>query len=76
MAIAKKKAPKKEPAEKPQPLRCKCGKLGALVKLKGGWIVSCPDPLNCVGNFLTCRKSTEKAAIEEWNNLIRYGGEK
>lgn len=76
MAIAKKKSPKKKPPEKPIPLRCKCGKMGVPVKLKGGWIVSCPDPLNCVGNFLTYRKSTEIAAIEEWNNLIRYGGEK
>lgn len=71
MAIAK-KSRKKEPPEEILPVRCRCGKIGVPVKLKGGWIVSCPDPENCVGNFLTYRKSTEKAAIKEWNNIIRY----
>ena len=73
MAIAKKKSKKQDPEDKPRPLRCKCGLDPCIVKLKGGYVVSCPDPVNCVGNFLTYRKSTEKAAIEEWNNLIRYG---
>lgn len=66
---------KKDPKEKPVPLLCKCRREPAVVKLKGGYIVSCRDPVNCVGNFWTYRKSTEDAAIKAWNNLIRYGGE-
>ena len=61
--------------EKAIPLVCKCGKSPCVVKLKGGYIVSCKDPEKCTGNFWTYRKPTEDAAVKAWNDLIRYGGE-
>lgn len=56
MPVAKMRKKKDTPKEKPIPCRCKCGKVGIPVKLKGGWIVSCPDPENCSGNFMTLRE--------------------
>ena len=77
MPVAKRRSQKKEaPEEKPIPIRCRCGLDPIPVKIKGGgYIVSCRDPLNCVGNFITFRHTTEGAAIKEWNNLIRNRGE-
>jgi hypothetical protein len=64
---------KKKVEEKPVPIRCKCGLYPCIVKLKGGYVVSCRDPVNCVGNFMTYKKSTEDGAVLAWNDLIRYG---
>lgn len=68
------KAQKKK--EAPTPSLCRCGLEPCVVKVKGGYVVSCRDPVRCVGNFLTYRRSTVSKEIEEWNNLIIYGGEK
>ena len=68
--------PKKEPKEKPTPLRCPCGKLGALVSARGcGKMITCPEPMACVGNYRTPWFKTELQAINYWNDVtIKNGG--
>lgn len=56
--------------EKPVPVCCICGKQGVTVRSRAKKMVSCPDPVNCVGNFRTKWNSSEDAAIVEWNTLI------
>ena len=76
MPVAKRRETRKKKTEdKPVPLPCKCGRDPAIVKLRGGYVVSCSDPLNCCGNFMTYRKKLETQAIIAWNDRIRYGGE-
>ena len=60
---------KKPPKEKPTPKRCLCGSVGIVVKMRGKKMVSCPDPLNCPGNFRTPWMSSEDDAIITWNNM-------
>lgn len=62
---------KKEKKEKPVPICCVCGCMGVTVKCRSKKMVSCADPMNCVGNFRTAWYSSEESAIVEWNTMIR-----
>lgn len=64
--MAKEKQP---PKEKPIPKRCLCGSVGIVVKVKGKKMVSCPDPVNCRGNFRTQWFSSEEQAVSAWNHM-------
>ena len=76
MAITKRRSsPKKKEKEKLTPVRCRCGAAGITVKTRLGKMVTCSDPVNCIGNYRTLWRSSEEVAILEWNNLIKYGGE-
>ena len=58
---------------------CMCSKRGILVRSGARKMVSCPDPMNCSGNFRTTWRAKEEEAIDEWNALIRaakYAGGK
>ena len=48
---------------------CKCGKPALIVRKVGGYVISCPDPGRCVGNFFTSAK-TKGAAITNWNLIV------
>lgn len=61
---------KTEKKEKPVPKRCVCGKAAALVKTRGGKMITCPDPLNCKGNLRTRWHRHEQLAVAEWNGLV------
>ena len=61
---------KVEEKEKPKPKRCVCGLEAITVKSKGKKLISCPDPMNCRANLRTMWKTTEDAAITEWNGLV------
>lgn len=68
--------PKKEPEQKPTPRRCPCGKLCVLVSARGcGKMITCPNPMACVGNYRTPWFKTELQAINYWNDVtIKNGG--
>ena len=71
------KPKKKEPKPKPTPRSCFCGKLGILVSARGrGKMISCPDPMNCAGNFRTPWFRSELQAINYWNDVIITNGGK
>ena len=58
---------------------CLCGKRGIIVRSGARKMVSCPDPMNCAGNYRTTWHRKEAEAIDEWNALIRaakYAGGK
>ena len=61
---------KEKENEKPVPICCVCGRNGVVVEFKKRRMVSCSDPENCVGNFMTGWNRSEDAAVEEWNTLI------
>ena len=61
---------KKENQEKPRPRKCVCGKEPVLVSIRGGRMLSCPDPVNCTGNLRTMWQKSEIQAVEEWNGLV------
>ena len=72
-----------EKKEKPVPQKCICGREAITVKKGSKKMVTCPDPLNCVGNFRTTWNGSAESAITEWNGLIylyfqthRTGGQK
>lgn len=56
--------------EKLVPVRCVCGRAGVTVRFGSKKMVSCADPMNCVGNLRTCWHSSIDNAIMEWNVLI------
>lgn len=62
--------PKKEKQEKPVARKCVCGKIPVQVSIRGGRMLSCPDPVNCPGNIRTMWQKTEVQAVEEWNGLV------
>lgn len=61
---------KTEKKTKPTPKRCVCGLEAVIVKNRGKKMVSCPDPMNCRANLRSMWKSTEEAAIVEWNGIV------
>lgn len=61
---------KTEKKEKPKPKRCVCGSEAIIVKNRGKKMVSCPDPLNCRANLRSMWKSSQDAAIAEWNGIV------
>ena len=56
--------------ERPVPKKCICGKGGVTVKSRFGTMVSCPNPIQCEGNFRTQWRRNEELAIVEWNSLV------
>lgn len=76
MAIRKSKPKEKKADDKPTPRRCPCGRSAVLVSARGcGKMVTCPDPLECVGNYRTPWFKTELQAINYWNDFtIKNGG--
>ena len=61
---------KAQKTEKPKLRRCACGRQPILVSIRGGRMLSCPDPVSCPGNFRTMWQKTEAQATEEWNALM------
>lgn len=59
-----------EKKEKPVPQKCICGREAVVVIMRGKKMVSCHDPLNCIGNPRTMWHGHEESAIIEWNGLI------
>lgn len=60
----------KEKKEKPGPRECVCGKMPVLVSVRGGRMLSCPDPVKCSANLRTMWQKSEIQAMEEWNSLV------
>ena len=58
----------KEKKEKPR--ECVCGKMPVLVSVRGGRMLSCPDPVKCSANLRTMWQKSEIQAVEEWNSLV------
>lgn len=55
---------------KETPKNCVCGKPAVVVETRGGKMITCPNPMNCLGNIRTRWNRHEATAIAEWNNLI------
>lgn len=62
--------PEKKKKEKPTPVKCACKKAPVLVSIRGGRMMTCPDPLCCPGNLRTRWCKSENSAIEEWNVVV------
>ena len=61
----------KKVEKKDIPKNCRCGKQGIVVYCRGNKkMVSCPDPLNCPGNYRTIWCSSVQQAIRLWNDDI------
>lgn len=60
----------KEKKKKPRPRECACGKAPILVSVRGGRMLSCPDPVKCPANLRTMWQKSEIQAVEEWNSLV------
>lgn len=56
--------------EKEVPALCMCGRQGIVCKMRSKKMVSCPDPINCIGNFRTMWMRSEDDAIREWNIML------
>ena len=59
--------PKKE---KPIPKRCVCGKMPTTVSVRGGRMLTCPNPFACPGNLRTRWNKSIDAATVEWNGVV------
>lgn len=63
--------------KKPVPKPCVCGRGGITVHMRGsGVMMSCPNPVRCAAGPRTRWCSSEEAAVEEWNGLVRSRGRK
>lgn len=62
-----KEKPKKE---KPIPKRCVCGKQPAVVKIRRGVMLTCPDFTHCPANLRTRWVKGIDAATVEWNGIV------
>lgn len=56
--------------EAPVPARCVCGKVPITVCIRGGKMLTCPDPLHCSGNIRTRWTKHIDTATVEWNALV------
>ena len=56
--------------KKPVPMKCICGNNAITVRVRGGKMISCSNPVKCSANIRTCWHSHEATAIEQWNAMI------
>ncbi|MGM9659540.1 MAG: hypothetical protein ACI3WQ_02965 [Faecousia sp.] len=61
----------KEKKERPVPVPCICGKAPISVCIRGGKMLTCPDPLNCSANIRTRWTKHMDSATAEWNLLVQ-----
>lgn len=69
MASLKNTEKKQEPKEKQEPKPCKCGKPALVVRKVGGYVISCPKPEDCKGNYFASAR-TKGIAIANWNLIV------
>lgn len=64
----------KETKEKATPMRCVCKKDPIMVKMRGRYMYTCPDHLNCAvrGNWF----GKEQDAIKSWNIAVQEARQK
>lgn len=62
----------KKTGEKTIPRLCVCGKAPVTVRSRTGYMLTCPDPLNCSQNIRTAwhRSGGADSMIIEWNSLV------
>lgn len=57
--------------EHPVPVPCICGKMPAYVCIRGGKMLTCPEPLRCPANIRTRWAKDVDSATAEWNALVQ-----
>lgn len=58
--------------KKPEPIKCTCGRVPIVSKVKDGvYIVGCPHWWDCDNTATSGRQPTEMEAIEMWNLAVK-----